>query len=141
MFKIIAIGKIKERIYHSKIDEYIKWIEKYFPIELIFLKENSSSKLDRKLGKYLNAEFFKILLSENGKQMDSRKFTDLIFNQNKKVIFFLGGPHGHTSLVESSCDLSLCLSKMTFPHEMALLILSEQIFRSISIKNNTVYHR
>ena len=61
--------------------------------------------------------------------------------KNKKIVFLIGDADGINSDVKKQSDLLLSLSSLTFPHELARLILLEQIYRAISISNNSPYHR
>jgi len=61
--------------------------------------------------------------------------------KNKKIIFLIGDTDGVSSDIKEKSDLLLSLSPLTFPHELARLILIEQIYRAISISNNSPYHR
>jgi len=61
--------------------------------------------------------------------------------KNKKINFLIGDTDGVSSDIKEKSDLVLSLSPLTFPHELARLILIEQIYRAISISNNSPYHR
>ena len=92
--------------------------------------------------KHLFAENIIISLTEEGKYFNSQEFSSLLLNyQNKKISFFIGDEDGLTNDIKSSSDLLLSLSPFTFPHELARLILIEQIYRAVSISQNSPYHR
>ena len=61
--------------------------------------------------------------------------------KNKKINFLIGDTDGISSDIKKNSDLILSLSPLTFPHELARLILIEQIYRAVSISNNSPYHR
>jgi len=61
--------------------------------------------------------------------------------KNKKINFLIGDTDGISSDIKEKSDLVISLSPLTFPHELARLILIEQIYRAISISNNSPYHR
>ena len=70
------------------------------------------------------------------------KRQSLLLNfKNKKINFLIGDTDGVSSDIKEKSDLVLSLSPLTFPHELARLILIEQIYRAISISNNSPYHR
>tara|TARA_Y100000590_G_C15235167_1_gene831576 strand:- start:169 stop:597 length:429 start_codon:yes stop_codon:yes gene_type:complete len=139
--KIITVGKIKEKLYQKRIEEYIKWISKHSQIQIITLKSKHEEKLNKHLLKYLKSNSFTICLSEEGKSETSKQFSNFLYKQNKEIIFFIGDSNGHPEFVRNLSNKVLSLSKMTFLHEMSLLILCEQIFRGISIKQGSKYHK
>ena len=139
--KVVCVGKIKERIYKERIYEYLKWINKDIKIELIEIKDNNKKNLDYSLKKHLNNNYLKICVSQKGTQYSSKKFSKFLFDQDKDLKFFIGGPEGHSEIIEKSIKNSLSLSTFTMPHEMALLVLIEQIYRALQIKKGGSYHR
>ena len=138
--KIVVIGKLKEKIYQRRVQKYLKWISKDVKIEIVYIKD-SNNKILTKLDKLKKNNFFSICLSENGIQMSSNTFSKFIFNNKEKLSFIIGGPDGHSSEILNEADYILSLSKMTMPHEMATLVLTEQIYRALSIKKGSKYHR
>ncbi len=139
--KLVAIGKIKENIYKNRIYEYLKWINIDIPIEIVFIKNDRIDKLNKKLKSHLINQDYTICISEEGTMMNSRKFSKLILNQTKNITFFIGGPNGHSEIVRKETNEVISLSLMTFPHDLALLILTEQIYRGISIAKGSKYHK
>ena len=78
-----------------------------------------------------------ICLSEEGKQFNSVELCSfLLSSKNKKINFLIGDTDGISSDIKKNSDLILSLSPLTFPHELARLILIEQIYRAVSISNN-----
>ena len=139
--KILTIGKVKEKLYHKRIQEYVKWISKYSKIEIINLKNAYYKNLKKNLINYLNSDSFTIVLSDEGEQKTSEQFSKFLYEQNKEIIFIIGSSNGYPDFVQKLSNKVLSLSKMTFLHEMSLLILSEQIFRAIAIKHGRKYHK
>ena len=101
---------------------------------------NTSIRIEKWIEQSENKDYI-ICLSEEGKEFSSTQFSKYIFDETKNIIFLIGGPNGHTNSTKSKANQIISLSKMTFPHEMALLILTEQIYRAISIKKGSKYHR
>ena len=137
--KILAVGKLKEKAYQNRIGEYVKWINRDIPVELIFLKDND--KINKKLLAHINSEYHTICLSEEGEKISSKEFSKLLFNKSLDHTFIIGGPDGLTRCIKEKANQIFSLSELTFPHEMALLILAEQLYRAISIKKGRNYHR
>ena len=105
------------------------------------LKESHSDRMINQVNNLKKNNHFIICLSEQGKNFDSRTFSKFLFSCGDKVAFIIGNHLGlPVELVEKS-DFNLSLSKMTMPHEMANLVLAEQIYRAFSIKKGSHYHR
>ena len=68
-------------------------------------------------------------------------FSDLITSKNEELLFIIGPPDGLDEEVVKKCNYRLSLSSFTLPHELAFLVLMEQLFRAISIINGSKYHR
>ena len=129
---INAIGKIKKNWIRDGINQYKKRMP---DLNINELKSFNINNLRFKNNIIIS-------LSEEGKQFNSIELTSLLLNfKNKKIIFLIGDADGISSDVKKKSDLLLSLSPLTFPHELARLILLEQIYRAISISNNSPYHR
>ena len=131
---INAIGKIKKSWISDGINQY----KKRMPDLLI------QEFKDFKINNYKNSHFNNVViaLSEEGKSFNSKEFSSLLINyKNKRIVFLIGDTDGLSSEIKSQSDLLLSLSPFTFPHELARLILIEQIYRAVSITQNSPYHR
>ncbi|MCR8699176.1 23S rRNA (pseudouridine(1915)-N(3))-methyltransferase RlmH [Campylobacter ureolyticus] len=149
--EILVYSISKEKIeFYSEINEYIKMSKKYANIKdkVLFnnqiAKAQSSSK-DMALKAYDEAyepliDGFCIGLDEGGKMFDSFEFSKLFLAKNK-VSFFIGGAYGLSTDFKSKMDKIISLSKMTFAHKIAKLVLYEQIFRGLCINANHPYHK
>ena len=131
---INAIGKIKKSWIADGINQYRKRMPKLSIYEFKDFKFNNLRNL------YQNNII--ISLTEEGKLFNSHDFSSLLLNfDNKKISFFVGDADGLSNNIKSESDLLLSLSSLTFPHEIARLILIEQIYRAASISRNSPYHR
>ncbi len=129
---IYAIGKIKKNWIRDGINQYKK--------RMPDLNINELKSFNINNPRFKNNII--ISLSEEGKQFNSIELTSLLLNfKNKKIIFLIGDADGISSDVKKQSDLLLSLSRLTFPHELARLILLEQIYRAFSISSNSPYHR
>ena len=128
---INAIGKIKKNWIREGINQYKKRMPD------LIINESKSFNID-------NIRFNNIIicLTEEGQSFNSIELTSLLLNfKNKKINFLIGDADGIPSDIKDKSNLLLSLSPLTFPHELARLILIEQIYRAISISNNSPYHR
>ncbi|SHE70701.1 23S rRNA (pseudouridine1915-N3)-methyltransferase [Marinitoga hydrogenitolerans DSM 16785] len=153
MIKIFVIGKPKTKFIKSGIEQYLKWNKKYDRVELIELplstdlnkitSEEYKKQDKEKFAKYYLPDVFKVVLDERGKELSSIEFANKIEKWRigrKNISFFIGGPLGHHEEIRKNADFLLSISRMTFTHEMAVLLLLEQIYRAFKINNNEKYH-
>lgn len=154
MISIVAVGKIKEKSLSQLIEEYKKRIGAYSKIEIIEVSDEPNDRLSdekvkeiegQRIIKQLKKDSYVILLSLKGKQMESIKFSREIEKINtynsSHITFVIGGSVGVSEQVEQRADLLLKLSEMTFPHNIARLLILEQIYRAYKILNNETYHK
>ena len=128
---INAIGKIKKDWIKVGIYQYKKRMPN------LIINESKSFNIDN-----IPLNNIIICVTEEGKSFSSIELTSLLLNfKNKKINFLIGGADGIPSDIKEKSHLLLSLSPFTFPHELARLILLEQIYRAISISNNSPYHR
>ena len=128
---INAIGKIKKDWIREGINQYKKRMPD------LIINETKSFNIDN-----IRVNNIIICLTEEGQSFNSIELTSLLLNfKNKKIIFLIGDADGIPSDIKDKSNLLLSLSPLTFPHELARLILIEQIYRAVSISNNSPYHR
>ncbi|MEE1186326.1 MAG: 23S rRNA (pseudouridine(1915)-N(3))-methyltransferase RlmH [Acutalibacteraceae bacterium] len=158
-FKIIAVGKIKEKFYKDACEEYIKRLNLYSKTEVTEISEYkclsdkpSPVEIDNILineGKSIISAIPKnyaiIPMCIEGKKQSSLEFSQLINNFTVNgyagICFIIGSSYGLSSEVKSISDFKLSMSDMTFPHMLARVMLLEQIYRSMNILNNGKYHK
>ena len=139
---IICVGKVKEKYIIEGINEFLKRMQSFAKMKIVELKEdgNDSSrnisiekesedilKTMEKLGGY------NILLDIQGKNFSSEEMSEeierLTVNGVSSINFIIGGSYGVSESVRKAVDMRLSFSKMTLPHQLMRLILSEQIYR------------
>ncbi|HHO56521.1 MAG TPA: 23S rRNA (pseudouridine(1915)-N(3))-methyltransferase RlmH [Trueperaceae bacterium] len=150
-YKIISIGKIKEKYLKAGIEKYLKRIKNYGKIEIIELKEakaKTRTEVQRIESLALLTEArnsYIVALDEIGQRYSSlelsKKITNLENSSISQVSFLIGGAEGHSPELKKKANLLLSLSKLTFAHEMVRLILLEQIYRIETIRSGHPYHR
>lgn len=140
--KIFAVGKLKDVSFSLKCEDYLKKIKFDTRLEVIEIKDSDKAGEGEKLITAVKKNpCYAIALTENGKEYTSLELARHLGKINKTVAFIIGGHHGLDSNVLKCSDEVMALSKLTFTHEMARLILLEQIYRAVSILNNRSYHR
>ncbi|HNW25606.1 MAG TPA: 23S rRNA (pseudouridine(1915)-N(3))-methyltransferase RlmH [Candidatus Gastranaerophilaceae bacterium] len=153
--KIVALGKIKEKFLKEGIDEFLKRLTPYASVEIIELSpleikdENLIQKTLKQEGEKILAQIkpdsYVITLEIDGANFSSEKFArklEEIFNMGiSEIVFIIGSSHGLCPEVSTRANLKLSLSKMTFLHQFARLILIEQIYRAFKIQKDETYHK
>ena len=150
--KIISPGKTKMTFISEGIQLYLKRLQHYLPVEYVELKEtktkanvetNRNAENDLLL-KQIKPTDFVVLLDEKGKEFSSVKFAEWLqqmINKNPRaIVFVIGGAYGFENILRERANAIITLSRLTFTHEMARLIFSEQLYRAMTILRNEGYH-
>ncbi|MEQ8173826.1 MAG: 23S rRNA (pseudouridine(1915)-N(3))-methyltransferase RlmH [Syntrophomonadaceae bacterium] len=157
IYRIISVGKLREPFYQQGSREYLKRLTAYNRIELLDgLEEKLSPKagdkdvekvLDKEADRILalfNRDDYLVLLDVQGREIDSPVLAHYInvWNQSpyKRINFLIGSAHGVAGRVKARADVALSLSRLTLPHQMAVLLLTEQLYRGFKILKNEPYH-
>ena len=142
LLKVLVIGKLKDKNFQSRIVEYSKWLTQNNKIEILELPDSTKEKENELLLKHIEKEnhAYIVALSEDGKELTSRELASKLGAIQQKIVFIIGGPYGLTNEVKQRADFLWSLSKLTFTHEFARLILLEQLFRASNIQMGGSYH-
>ena len=156
---IIGIGKIKEKYFSEAIAEYSKRLGAFCKLQIVELAEErirdnnpNASQIDevlkaegRRIMLKISPSDFVAAMCIEGKQLSSEELSDkldkIALSGKSTVDFVIGGSYGLSDEVKSRADLKLSMSRMTFPHTMARMILCEQIYRAFEISTNGKYHK
>ena len=153
---LIVIGKLKEDYLRSACAEYIKRLGRYCSFELHELDECrlSDDPSDKEIAAALKKEAEQIKkyakgmivpMCIEGKQLTSpelsQKMTEAGVSGQSTVTFIIGSSFGHDDGIKSMGALKLSMSKMTFPHQLARVMLLEQIYRAFQIAEGGKYHK
>lgn len=130
---IVAVGRLRPP-YQDDVQHYRKMLARYANVEAIELRD------EEKVTGRIPEDAFKVLLASDGEQMDSIRFSEFIDERRhsgRDLCFVIGGPRG---LDLDSCDLKLSFGPMTLPHQLARVVLIEQIYRAHKIIAREPYH-
>ncbi|MDI9540051.1 MAG: 23S rRNA (pseudouridine(1915)-N(3))-methyltransferase RlmH [Bacillota bacterium] len=154
MIRIVAVGKIKEKALTTLINEYRKRISNYSKIEVIEVADKPNDKLEeqkvkelegQRIIKQIKKDSYVILLDLQGQSLNSeelaKKIEQINTYQSSNITFIIGGSLGVSDSVRERADFRLKISELTFPHNIARLLILEQIYRSYKILNNEIYHK
>lgn len=135
--KVVAVGKIKKSWLKNGIELYTKRLPE---VEIVEIKDMGKEKEADKLLSSLGSQERLVVLSEHGKDRDSVAFSRWLTQEAfGTLVLFIGGPEGVSDRLKPYPAISL--SKMTFPHEVARLLLLEQLYRAKTILQNGSYHK
>ena len=135
--KIIAVGKVKKPWLKEGIAMYAKRLPE---VKIVEIKDSSIEKEADKLLNMLSAQDNLLVLAEYGKAYDSIGFAQRLGQAaSGKLVLFIGGAEGISDRLKTYPMLSL--SSMTLPHEVARLVLVEQLYRAKTILQNGSYHK
>ncbi len=150
---IAAVGKLRSRDWRDAQGDYLKRLQRYTDVRLAEVKDSvgrgfpDSVAVIREGEQLLHATsktHRRLLLTPDGKEMSSKAFAAFIQKQlvtYGRIAFLMGGPLGFSEEVIGAADARLSLSKLTFPHEMARIILLEQLYRAFTILHGEAYHK
>ncbi|MBQ6625079.1 MAG: 23S rRNA (pseudouridine(1915)-N(3))-methyltransferase RlmH [Clostridia bacterium] len=155
---LIVLGKLKEKYLTMACDEYIKRLSALCKLNIIELSpvslpdnpnetqieqalENESKDISSKIPK--NSKI--VTMCIEGKGMSSKKFSEYFDNLallgNSNITFIIGSSYGLSSKIKNMSDLKLSMSEMTFPHQLARVMLLEQIYRALMISSGRKYDK
>ena len=137
--RIIAIGKIRKPWIKSGLSIYQKRLPKLSITEVRSSDINKEASAIRSL---IKTEELVITLSEEGESLNSLAFSKQLQKLgSKRLVFIIGGANGLDPDIKTTAHFRLSLSPLTFPHELARLLLIEQLYRAITIIQGGPYHR
>lgn len=142
LIKVLVVGRLKDRAIQVRCDEFAKWLGPYAKLEVQELPDSNVAKEGQAILKALERDRGAALvaLSEEGKEFTSVKFAEVLGKFDRKVVFVIGGPYGLAPEIRAKADLLWSLSRLTFTHELARLLLFEQLFRAVNILHGGSYH-
>ena len=156
---LITVGKLKEKYWREACAEYTKRLSAFCKLDIVELAESrlSDNPSDKEIQNALIQEAktmrpycdkksaVNIAMCIEGKQFSSidlsKKLDDFVLQGCNTINFIIGSSFGIANEIKKLCRLKLSMSEMTFPHQLARVMLLEQIYRCFQIQNNTKYHK
>ena len=150
---LILVGKTVNKHFIAGIEDYSERISHYMPFEIVTIPELRNTKnLSEEQQKISEGDLILrqiqpsdtvVLLDEHGKEFRSIEYTRWLQQKQqtaRRLVFVIGGPYGFSDAVYSRSNEKISLSKMTFSHQMARLIFTEQLYRACTIIKGEPYH-
>ena len=154
---ILTVGTVKEPYLRQGIDEYVKRLSAYATVDIREIREEKIANEQnvaevrtaliaegQKLLAAAPKGAYRVALCVEGKLLASEELAaciDRAVSETGKICFFIGSSHGLSDEVKRAADLRLSVSPLTFPHQLMRLILTETLYRSMTILAGKTYHK
>ncbi len=149
---LISVGEMKNSHLKKVAGDYRGRLEHHLQVEekhVRKVRRGTAKKVKQKEGQRLlgavNEGSLVVAMTEGGKQMNSvewaRQINEWMVHGRQEVSFLIGGAHGLSRQVRTSADRRWSLSALTFPHEVAMMLMWEQLYRALTIIRKEPYHK
>ncbi len=146
-FTLLTIGKIKNQAIQELVDDYALRLQHYIKLELLIAKTEQAALAKISSREAVHSDMV-WLCDERGEQFSSKDLA-AVFNKHqlfsnkmaRRLVFVIGDANGHGDQMKARADKLISFSKMTFPHEIAQVILLEQLYRAFTIIKGEKYHK
>ena len=153
---LLWIGKTRDRRLAGLVDDYLERARRMARVECVELKDRGGASsergepmvLEREAAALVGAiddEDYVVLCDERGSQLRSEEFASIISERQtratRRLVFVIGGYLGVAPVIRERADTTVALSRMTFTHEMARVLLCEQLYRALTIVNGIPYQK
>jgi 23S rRNA (pseudouridine1915-N3)-methyltransferase len=132
---IYYVGKARDTHANAMAEEYIKRSTRFAKCEMREIQPRRFDPFEK------HPAAMRVMLDPAGRAIDSAGFTRLIEGETRDILFILGGADGLPEEWRSRADALISLSKMTMPHELARVVLAEQIYRALTTLRGHPYPR
>jgi 23S rRNA (pseudouridine1915-N3)-methyltransferase len=148
-YRVVAVGKLREPFYRTACAHYLARLRALTPCEVIEVREGRGAPdaVKRAEGQALliAADGHVIALDEGGATLTTRQFAERIgqleLAGTSRVTLLIGGAEGHDDATRAAVNETMSLSRLTFPHDLARLVLLEQLYRIETVRAGHPYHR
>lgn len=148
---IIATGKLKERYFSDAVNEYVKRCSRFGDVRVTELPDAPQGKTAAEQSRIESVQLldkakgYIIAMDGRGEQITSEELASLIsargLDGTKEISFLIGGSHGHTDELRARADKLISFGRITLPHQLFRVVLSEQIYRALTIIAGTPYNK
>jgi 23S rRNA (pseudouridine1915-N3)-methyltransferase len=152
--RLIAVGKLRGSIWLPALTEYSQRLQHYAKFDLVEVRDVVGKGLPeaaalaeegKAIAQTLESNDYLVVLDRAGKSINSEQLAQLLRQQIdagiRKMDFTIGGPVGLDTKIIERANLRLSLSAMTLPHELARVVLLEQLYRAFTILRGEPYHK
>lgn len=141
--KIVCVGKASKQFCRDGCDEYIKRLKPYYDVGVVEISEQPTVKKEcDELLKRVGDSY--VLMDINGEQPTSSDFAEFIKTETERsdeLTFVIGGSDGVDDRIRAGAKRRISFGRVTYPHQLARLLLLEQLYRAATIIKGTPYHK
>ena len=155
IIKIISVNSDKNKNWQALQEQYIKYLQKWAKVEIVELKSKNYNNQNREGILQAESSIWQkivdkkkvglekyIVLDIEGKSFDTVGFSEFLEKNDKNhLVFLIGGPYGLPQNIRENSDFKISLSALTFNHQLAKLMLLEQLYRCLDIQAQGKYHK
>ncbi|TKY58216.1 putative RNA methyltransferase [Spatholobus suberectus] len=151
--RILSVGKKRSRGLQLVVDEYVDKLRYYCSVEDVQIRPNPRNARDQRaqvdaedeaVMNLIRSDDWVVMLDEHGQDIGSEQMAELVGDAGNtgasRLSFCIGGPYGHGRKMRERANLSIKLSSLVLNHQIALLVLMEQLYRSWTILKGQKYH-
>ncbi|XP_027333041.1 putative RNA methyltransferase At5g10620 [Abrus precatorius] len=151
--RIFSVGKKRSRGLQLLVDEYVEKLKYYCSVEDVQIRSNPRNARDQRaqvddedtaVMNLIRSDDWVVMLDERGQDIGSEQMAELVGDAGNtgvsRLSFCIGGPYGHGRKMRERANLSVKLSSLVLNHQIALLVLMEQLYRSWTILRGQKYH-
>ena len=149
-YRLVAVGKLKRGFAREGCERYATLLRSLAPLEIVEIRDQSAAGAQEARKRHGSdslaaADGHLLLVDEAGSSHTTntlaKRVSDLELAGISRITLLVGGPDGHGDELRAAADSALSLSPLTFPHELARLVLLEQLYRVESLRAGHPYHR
>jgi 23S rRNA (pseudouridine1915-N3)-methyltransferase len=142
---ILSVGKEKDPLGQELVEHFQARILRYLPLEWLYIPHESTKEREgEKIAAVLKKEDYVVLLDEKGVELASEGVAELIENRMvdsvRRMVFIIGGAYGVSAAVHKRANYTWKLSSLVFPHMLVRVIVTEQLYRAMTIMRGEKYH-
>jgi 23S rRNA (pseudouridine1915-N3)-methyltransferase len=146
--RLLVVGRLRQAGFQEAVAEYRRRLEAYFPLELVEVRDGKLKDKEANLAKEaqdlldcVRPNDYLVLLDNTGSQWDSPGLAKwLEMQESESLVFAIGSSYGFAQAVRTRANRFWSLSPLTFPHELARVIVLEQLYRAATIRSGHPYH-
>ncbi|KAI3748395.1 hypothetical protein L6452_11431 [Arctium lappa] len=148
---ILTVGKTRSPGVQMIVKDYMEKLKPYCPVHDLRIRSNPKNSIDARVQieneemgfmNFIKPDDWVVMLDENGKDLKSEEMADLIGDSGSgsRLVFCIGGAYGHGMKLRERANVKVKLSSLVLNHEIALVVLVEQLYRSWTILKGQKYH-